>query len=176
MTVTASDVNETTPLIHGSQSNATKSLRTAYWDELKTLTGFALPVIGLVFLSLCELAVQLLINSAGLMEFSLPVMSVLSIGHISTTALAGSTLGTMTASVTGLSLLVGFASALDTVLPSAWTSKDPTLVGIWAQRMGSSLNSRIVLKLNATCRVSLVRLCYCAVYFFTVVVLFLITG
>ncbi|KAG7087970.1 hypothetical protein E1B28_012010 [Marasmius oreades] len=42
----------------------------------------------------------------------------------------------MTANVTGLSILQGFTSALDTVLPSAWTSSQPHLVGLWAQRMG----------------------------------------
>lgn len=41
----------------------------------------------------------------------------------------------MTASVSGFSILQGFASALDTLLPSAWTSSNPQLVGLWSQRM-----------------------------------------
>jgi len=41
----------------------------------------------------------------------------------------------MTASVTGFSIVQGFASALDTLLPSAWTSGNPQLVGLWLQRM-----------------------------------------
>ncbi|KAH9922447.1 mate-domain-containing protein [Amylocystis lapponica] len=41
----------------------------------------------------------------------------------------------MTASVTGFSICVGFASTLDTMLPSAWTSSQPQLVGLWSQRM-----------------------------------------
>ena len=64
------------------------------------------------------------------------VASVISIGHLSTTALAASTLGSMTASVSGFSIIQGFASTLDTMLPSAWTSSQPQLVGLWAQRMG----------------------------------------
>ena len=43
----------------------------------------------------------------------------------------------MTASVSGYSIIQGFASTLDTMLPSAWTSSQPQLVGLWAQRMGT---------------------------------------
>jgi MATE family multidrug resistance protein len=71
------------------------------------------------------------------LEYSLVVASVISIGHVSTTALAAATLGSMTASVTGLSIIMGFASTLDTMLPSAWTSDEPRLVGLWTQRMGT---------------------------------------
>lgn len=42
----------------------------------------------------------------------------------------------MTASVSGFSIIQGFASTLDTMLPSAWTSSQPQLVGLWSQRMG----------------------------------------
>ena len=42
----------------------------------------------------------------------------------------------MTASVSGYSIMQGFASTLDTMLPSAWTSTQPQLVGLWSQRMG----------------------------------------
>ena len=61
--------------------------------------------------------------------------SVISVGHLSTTALAAISLGSMTANVSGFSIIQGFASALDTMLPSAWTSSQPYLVGLWAQRM-----------------------------------------
>ena len=70
-----------------------------------------------------------------LLEYSLVIVSVVSIGHISTTALAAISLGSMTANVTGFSVILGFSSALDTILPSAWTSTQPQLVGLWAQRM-----------------------------------------
>ena len=42
----------------------------------------------------------------------------------------------MTANVTGLSIIVGMPTALNTVLPSAWTSDQPQLLGLWTQRMG----------------------------------------
>ncbi|KAL5520376.1 hypothetical protein ACEPAG_9600 [Sanghuangporus baumii] len=90
----------------------------AYWEETKILMKYTLPVFG-----------------TQLLEYSLVIASVISIGHLSTVALAASTLGSMTASVTGYSILQGFASTLDTVLPSAWTSDQPQLVGLWSQRM-----------------------------------------
>ena len=76
------------------------------------------------------------VYSTHLLEYSLSIASVISIGHLSTVALAACTLGTMTASVTGYSIIQGLASTLDTMLPSAWTSPQPQLVGLWTQRMG----------------------------------------
>ncbi|KAB5592882.1 MATE efflux family protein [Ceratobasidium theobromae] len=70
-----------------------------------------------------------------LLEYSLVIASVVSIGHLSTEGLAASALGSMTASVTGLSIIQGFASALDSLLPQAWTSENPQKVGLWTQRM-----------------------------------------
>lgn len=66
------------------------------------------------------------------------VASVISLGHLSTLALASATLGMMTASVTGYSLVQGSSSALDTLLPPAWTSNTPHMVGLWTQRMSNS--------------------------------------
>ncbi|KAN0094813.1 MatE domain containing protein [Tylopilus felleus] len=94
----------------------------AFWpvcrQEVKTLIKYALPVFG-----------------THVFEHSIIMSSVISIGHISTTALAAATIGFMTANVTGLSIIQGMSSALDTVLPSAWTSGEPQLVGLWTQRM-----------------------------------------
>ena len=76
------------------------------------------------------------VSSTHLFEYSFIIVSVISIGHISTVALAAATLGSMTASVTGYSIVQGFASTLDTLLPPAWTSVRPRMVGLWTQRMG----------------------------------------
>lgn len=73
--------------------------------------------------------------STHVLEYSLVIASVVSIGHISTTALAAISLGSMTASVSAFSIIQGLTSALDTLLPSAWTSSQPQLVGLWTQRM-----------------------------------------
>ncbi|TRM62258.1 mate-domain-containing protein [Schizophyllum amplum] len=101
----------------GDERNQART-RTMFWEELRILTKYAAPVFG-----------------THLLEYSLVMASVVTIGHISTEALAAITLGSMTASVSGFSIIQGFASALDTVLPSAWTSDKPQLVGLWAQRM-----------------------------------------
>ncbi|KAG6860678.1 hypothetical protein C0995_008670 [Termitomyces sp. Mi166 len=71
------------------------------------------------------------------LEYSMIAVNLISIGHLSTTALAAVSLGIMTANVTGVSVLTGLASGLDTVLPAAFTSPQPQFVGLWAQRMGS---------------------------------------
>ncbi|KIJ59880.1 hypothetical protein HYDPIDRAFT_161804 [Hydnomerulius pinastri MD-312] len=89
-----------------------------FWEECITLTKYSLPVFG-----------------TNLFEHSMILTSVISIGHLSTVALAAATIGFMTANVTGFSIIQGLASTLDTVLPSAWTSDQPRLVGLWTQRM-----------------------------------------
>ncbi|KAG8984206.1 hypothetical protein FRB93_006694 [Tulasnella sp. JGI-2019a] len=88
--------------------------------EAKLVTRYAIPI----------LITQLL-------EYSLLIASVVSIGHLSTIELAASTLGSMTASVTGYSIVVGMASALDSLLPQAWGSPgdQKRLVGLWTLRM-----------------------------------------
>ncbi|KAG6864899.1 hypothetical protein C0991_006469 [Blastosporella zonata] len=105
------------PLDHSSMS-AKQTTTVIFWEELRILTRYALPVFG-----------------THILEFSLIMASVVSIGHISTTALAAISLGSMTANVTAFSIIQGFASALDTMLPSAWTSSQPQFVGLWTQRM-----------------------------------------
>ncbi|KAI0764771.1 hypothetical protein C8Q74DRAFT_1205416, partial [Fomes fomentarius] len=92
-------------------------------EELAILAKYALPVLG-----------------THVFEYSLVIVSVVSIGHLSTIALAASTLGSMTASVSGYSIIQSFASTLDTMLPSAWTSTQPQMVGLWSQRMSDLLS------------------------------------
>ncbi|KAI9570518.1 mate-domain-containing protein [Boletus coccyginus] len=87
-------------------------------EELRILAIYSLPVFG-----------------THVFEYSFIMASVISIGHISTLALAAATLGSMTAAVTGYSIVQGFASTLDTLLPPAWTSDKPHMVGLWTQRM-----------------------------------------
>ncbi|KAJ7669264.1 MATE efflux family protein [Mycena polygramma] len=125
------NATESTPLLNPGppvprideeyRSDSDLTTTEVYLSELWILTKYSLPVFG-----------------THLLEYSLIMAPVLSIGHLSggTTALAGITLGSMTASVSGFSILQGFVSALDTVLPSAWTSPQPNLVGLWSQRMG----------------------------------------
>ena len=107
-------------------------------EELRILVAYSLPVFGCVLPSTFRHlhADPLCFTSTHIFEYSFILASVISIGHISTLALAAATLGSMTASVTGYSIVQGFTSTLDTLLPPAWTSDKPHMVGLWTQRMG----------------------------------------
>ncbi|EJD39152.1 MATE efflux family protein [Auricularia subglabra TFB-10046 SS5] len=111
--------DERTPLLTSAQTPGLRvSLKSVIYHEGAILAGYAIPAFITHFL-----------------EYSLLMAPIISIGHLSTTALAAGTLASMTASVTGLTIAHSFASALDTMLPPAWTSGNPRLVGLWTQRM-----------------------------------------
>ncbi|KAG9123094.1 hypothetical protein FRC07_000239 [Ceratobasidium sp. 392] len=111
---------ESTPLLpsklpkHENSRHSFAEIKEEAWFML----GYAVPIFG-----------------TQMLEYSLSVVPVIAIGHISTQALAASSLGSMTASVSGLSIIYGFTSALDSLLPQAWTSDNPRDVGLWTQRM-----------------------------------------
>ncbi|MBW0507608.1 hypothetical protein O181_047323 [Austropuccinia psidii MF-1] len=86
-------------------------------QELVILLNYALPVIG-----------------THLLEHTLLVVSIISVGHLSTIHLAAASLANITLNCTNLSLIIGFASALDTLCPQAFTSHYPQLTTIYALR------------------------------------------
>ncbi|GME72193.1 unnamed protein product [[Candida] boidinii] len=92
-------------------------IKTTYSFELKRLTYSAIPLI-ITFL----------------LQNSLSVASIFSVGHIGSVQLAAVTLGSMTANITGFSLVQGLATALDTFLPQAYGAKKYKLVGLIFQR------------------------------------------
>ncbi|KAG9105962.1 hypothetical protein FRC07_009039, partial [Ceratobasidium sp. 392] len=118
---------EDTPLL----ANANRTLRRQAWaavlKEALVLIRYAVPII-------CTM----------LIEYSFIVTSVVTIGHLSTEMLAGAALGEITAGVTGLSVVQGFACALDSLLPQAWTGEHPSHVGLWTQRMMVLMSALIV--------------------------------
>jgi MATE family multidrug resistance protein len=69
-----------------------------------------------------------------LLQNSLSVCSIFMVGHISSEALAGITLGAMTSNITAIATIAGLASSLDTFLPQAYGAKKFHLVGIIFQR------------------------------------------
>lgn len=71
-----------------------------------------------------------------ILELSLNIVSVFSLGHLGVNELAASSLSSMTANVTGYSVIAGFVSALDSLLPGAYTSQ-PKTVGLLTQRMAT---------------------------------------
>jgi len=107
-----------------------------FWEEFLILAKYSFPIFGYRLLFAGYYSISQFCRTH-VLEYSLVVVSVVSIGHISTSALAAISLGSMTASVTGFSIIQGMTSALDTLLPSAWTSQ-PQLVGLWSQRMSAS--------------------------------------
>lgn len=75
------------------------------------------------------------ISATHLLELSLSVVSIFSLGHLGTVELAAASLAGMTANVTGFSVISGLITALDTLLPASYTSR-PELMGLWTQRVG----------------------------------------
>ena len=95
-----------------------------FQEELIILTKFTIPAFWYApsFLFFFKVDPSDFFHSTQILEYSLIVVPVISIGHISTTALAAVSLGSMTATFSGYSITKGLTSALDTVLPPAWTS------------------------------------------------------
>ncbi|KAJ1028354.1 hypothetical protein NDA16_001524 [Ustilago loliicola] len=106
------------PGVEQIESIARESHDHIAWREARVLFGYTVPIFA-----------------THLLELSLSVASVFSLGHLGTVELAAASLSSMTANVSGFSVLSGFISALDTLLPSAYTQK-PKSVGLWTQRMG----------------------------------------
>ncbi|CAE6348221.1 unnamed protein product [Rhizoctonia solani] len=117
-TISRTLVSESTPLLPLKEPTHERYTLSEVRDEIWETLHHAAPIFG-----------------TQILEYSLMLTSVISLGHISTEALAASALGTMTAGVTGLSIITGFACALDSLLPHAWTSGNPQHVGLWTQRM-----------------------------------------
>ncbi|KAG6627572.1 hypothetical protein I3843_15G117500 [Carya illinoinensis] len=72
--------------------------------------------------------------SVSLLQYSLQVISVMFVGHLGELALSGASMATSFASVTGFSLLMGMASALDTFCGQAYGAKQYHIMGIHMQR------------------------------------------
>ncbi|OCL11117.1 MATE efflux family protein [Glonium stellatum] len=72
---------------------------------------------------------------AFLLQYSLPVASVFTVGHLGKTELGAVSLASMTANITGYAVYQGLATALDTLCAQAYGSGHKTLVGMHFQRM-----------------------------------------
>ncbi|XP_057762364.1 protein DETOXIFICATION 16-like [Arachis stenosperma] len=72
--------------------------------------------------------------SVSLLNYCLQVISVMFVGHLGELALSGASMATSFASVTGFSLLVGMASALDTLCGQSYGAKQHRMLGIHMQR------------------------------------------
>lgn len=90
---------------------------TTFSQELVTLTRFSVPLV-ITFL----------------LQYSLNVASVFSVGKIGKTELAAVSLSTMTANISGYCLIQGCATALDTLCPQAYGRGDFKAVGMHFMR------------------------------------------
>ncbi|TYK28478.1 protein DETOXIFICATION 16-like [Cucumis melo var. makuwa] len=70
----------------------------------------------------------------GLLQYSLQMISVVFIGHLGELPLSGASVATSFATVTGFSLLMGMASALDTFCGQSYGAKQYHMLGIHMQR------------------------------------------
>jgi MATE family multidrug resistance protein len=70
-----------------------------------------------------------------LLQYSLPVASIFTVGHIGRTELGAVSLASMTASITGYAVYQGLATSLDTLCSQAYGSGRKHLVGLQLQRM-----------------------------------------
>ncbi|KAK4052808.1 ethionine resistance protein [Microbotryomycetes sp. JL201] len=99
--------NETTPLLPSARvPKRDTDRRKAYLHETKVLIGYSIPIAGTHYL-----------------EYSLLVVTVVSLGHLGTVELAAASISNMTSNVAALSIMQGFCTALDTLCPQAYTSK-----------------------------------------------------
>lgn len=97
---------------------AAGKINTTWQREAKVLTRSSAPLI-LTFL----------------LQYSLPVASIFTVGHIGKTELGAVSLASMTASITGYAVYQGLATSLDTLCAQAYGSGRPHLVGLQLQRM-----------------------------------------
>ncbi|XP_061994135.1 protein DETOXIFICATION 16-like isoform X2 [Rosa rugosa] len=85
-----------------------------------------------------ELKKQLLLAgplvSSNFLLFGMQVISVMYVGHLGELSLAGASMATSFASVTGLSLIIGMGSALDTFCGQSYGAKQYHMLGIHLQR------------------------------------------
>lgn len=70
-----------------------------------------------------------------ILQYSLTVTSVFTVGHIGKFELGAVSLASMTANITGYSVYQGLATSLDTLCAQAYGSGNKTLVGLQLQRM-----------------------------------------
>ncbi|ANZ77255.1 BA75_04294T0 [Komagataella pastoris] len=86
---------------------------TSYVTEIKMLIKFSIPLV-VTFL----------------LQYSLTVSSVFSVGHLGELPLAAVSLASMTANVTAYSIIQGIATCLDTLCPQAFGRNDHRMVGV----------------------------------------------
>ncbi|CCH58818.1 hypothetical protein TBLA_0A10400 [Henningerozyma blattae CBS 6284] len=94
-----------------------KEINTTYKREFQVILYNAFPLYFYFFL-----------------QYSLSVASIFSVSHLGTKELGAVTLGSMTANITGIAIIQGLCTCLDTLCAQAYGAKNYKLVGIFFQR------------------------------------------
>ena len=94
------------------------NIQTTWQREAKTLATYTLPLIATF-----------------LLQYSLTVASIFTVGHIGKAELGAVSLASMTANITGYAIYQGLATSLDTLCAQAYGSGRKKLVGLQMQRM-----------------------------------------
>lgn len=101
----------------GKAASSTKITDTTALSELKSLFAASVP-LAITFLLQC----------------SLSTVSVFTAGHLGAVELAGVSIGSMTASISGYAIIQGISSALDTLCPQAFGANEYHLVCAYLQK------------------------------------------
>lgn len=97
---------------------ATGKIKTTWQREAKTLWRYASPLVVTFIL-----------------QYSLTVASIFTVGHLGKVELGAVSLASMTANITGYAVYQGLATSLDTLCAQAYGSGKRKLVGLQLQRM-----------------------------------------
>lgn len=89
----------------------------AFVEEGKKQLGLAAPLVA-----------------ASILQYCLQVISVMFVGHLGELPLSSASMATSFAAVTGYSVLLGMASALETLCGQAYGAKQYHMLGIYTQR------------------------------------------
>ncbi|XP_074321706.1 protein DETOXIFICATION 16-like [Silene latifolia] len=72
--------------------------------------------------------------AVSILQFCIQLISIMFVGHLGQLPLSSASLGTSFASVTGLYVLLGMSSALETLCGQAYGAKQYSMLGIYTQR------------------------------------------
>lgn len=92
-------------------------IQTTWQREAKVLVGYSLPLMATF-----------------LLQYSLTVASIFTLGHLGTAELGAVSLASMTANITGYAIYQGLTTSLDTLCAQAYGSGHRKLVGLQMQR------------------------------------------
>ncbi|KAL8969761.1 MAG: hypothetical protein Q9183_001840, partial [Haloplaca sp. 2 TL-2023] len=101
-----------------TQAVAAGKIHTTWQREAKVLSRYSAPLI-LTFL----------------LQYSLTVASIITVGRLGRAELGATSLASMTANITGYAVYQGLATSLDTLCAQAYGSGNKQLVGLQTQRM-----------------------------------------